>query len=184
MTHVGADEKVLRIYDATKLFVNSIQNLLDVPPPVNDIERMPAAYLPELGLSNKGMKEAFIEGDTEFTVDLNPMEAPPLEERLMQGTLWVEINKLYGHGDNIIATASNHAHTLIASACKARTPDQASIRLWDTTTWKSCGELHGHTATVVQIVFSSCDSYILSASKDRSFCVFRKVIFFFGFLFV
>ena len=92
--------------------------------------------------------------------------------------MWVEINKLYGHGDNIISVVANHANTLIASACKARTPEQASIRLWDTTSWKSIAELHGHTASVVQIAFSFCDSYILSVSKDRSICLFKKVIFF------
>ena len=89
----------------------------------------------------------------------------------------MEINKLYGHGDNIIATSVNHANTVLASACKARTPEQASIRLWDVSTWKPLGELIGHTATVVQLAFSHCDNYLVSVSKDRSFCLFKKVIY-------
>ena len=83
---IGADEKILRVYDATKLFVDSLALLSTSAKSISTdtTERMPGAYLPELGLSNKGLKESFIEGDESLIIDLNAMVDPPLEERLMQ----------------------------------------------------------------------------------------------------
>lgn len=46
------------------------------------------------------------------------LNKPPFEEHLMQSTLWPEIYKLYGHGDNLVCLASNYSGKQIASACK------------------------------------------------------------------
>jgi hypothetical protein len=46
------------------------------------------------------------------------LAVPPFEEHLMQSTLWPEIYKLYGHGDNLVCLASSRSGKHIASACK------------------------------------------------------------------
>ncbi len=103
---------------------------------------MAAAFLSELGLSTKGMKDDVTEADASFAVDTEVMTSPPMEERLIQGTLWQESNKLYAHGDNMITIASTPSSVasacLIASACKARSPEEAGIRVWDGSNGKVC----------------------------------------------
>jgi len=57
---------------------------------------------------------------------------PPFEEHLLQATLWPEIQKLYGHGNELVCVTSNYAGTLLASACKATRKEDSGIRLWST----------------------------------------------------
>lgn len=44
--------------------------------------------------------------------------APPFEEDLLQATLYPEIMKLYGHGNEVVAVACSNDGEIIASACK------------------------------------------------------------------
>eukprot|EP00743_Colponemidia_sp_Colp-15_P000855 GILK01000943.1.p1 GENE.GILK01000943.1~~GILK01000943.1.p1 ORF type:complete len:632 (-),score=154.96 GILK01000943.1:158-1855(-) len=231
----GADEKVLRVFDAPQTFVDTLQTISGVNQVGNEsrAKRAFVANVPELGLSNKpifvsaaeekekesmaqqqdgvvaekqlnaptstaqstkaktpssnkkqkGKGEDEEEGgghslDTAVgfgTVDVETVEVvtrPPLEEYLIQNTLWPETDKLYGHGYELISLAVNHKGSLVASACKAQTWDHAAIRLWETDKWKQVATLPGHTLTVVQMEFSHNDRYLLSVSRDRQWILF------------
>lgn len=48
----------------------------------------------------------------------------------MQNTLWPEQQKLYGHGYEVFALAASPDGSLLASACKATTPEHAALILW------------------------------------------------------
>jgi elongator complex protein 2 len=102
------------------------------------------------------------------------LTSPPLEEHLLQSTLWPEIMKLYGHGNEIIAVCCSNNGGLIASSCKGTTPETSAIRLWDTKTWKECGILFGHSLTVAQMAFSHNDEVLLSVSRDRAWCAYTR----------
>ena len=45
---------------------------------------------------------------------------PPLEEHLAQNTLWPEVIKLYGHGNDLYCVAADPLGEFVASACKAQ----------------------------------------------------------------
>lgn len=94
---------------------------------------------------------------------------PPLEEHLCQNTLWPEVRKLFGHGNNVQALAS--CGSLLASAAESKTADLADIWLWDTQVcWYACGARfrailtsigHIHWVSTV-LMLHSCD--IMSAA--------------------
>ena len=52
---------------------------------------------------------------------------PPLEQHLVQNTLWPETQKLYGHGFELMSLTANHAGTLVVSTCKATSPEHAQL---------------------------------------------------------
>jgi len=103
------------------------------------------------------------------------LKRPPLEEHLLQHTLWPEVDKLYGHANEIMTVACSHDGKIVASACKAAQGDLASIRLWNTSTWKSIGlPLEGHSLTVTDLKFSHNDQYLLSVSRDRHWILWSR----------
>lgn len=187
----GADEKVIRIFSPIKpiAYLISKFSILNFD---KRIENLPdAAKVPLLGLSNKAVhsKNEVLEnnsnninnGDTSNYFDdeiykkIIDLEAPPFEEHLQRNTLWPEIEKLYGHGYEIISVASSYDKTLIATTCKATTLEHAVLRLFDTSTWQEIQPpLTAHSLTVTRVQFSRDDRYILSVGRDRTFALFSK----------
>ena len=134
----GADEKQLRVFDAP-LSTLKLLKQLSIDCEIDNEDRIDRAYIPSLGLSNNG--EAANEID-EFKIDSSESRdkvALPGERELGVNTLWPEVGKLFGHDTEILCTTSTSQaynkysddRILLASACKARDVDNASIRLWD-----------------------------------------------------
>lgn len=85
------------------------------------------------------------------------------------------MQKLYGHGNDVFALAACPLGSCLVSACKAQSAAAADIRVWDVHAAEPClQQLPGHTLTVTQLRFSRDGRFLLSASRDRSFCLFRR----------
>uniref|UniRef100_K3XAA3 Elongator complex protein 2 n=1 Tax=Globisporangium ultimum (strain ATCC 200006 / CBS 805.95 / DAOM BR144) TaxID=431595 RepID=K3XAA3_GLOUD len=186
----GADEKILRVFEAPDDIQSLVHQLAgaqssdeDANPDDNDDKsrqsRVQNAYLPELSLTNKigdTGKEKSVSRGGYATVNADiPALRVPVGDTLGKKTLWPEQRKLYGHGNELLCVASNHAGTLIASACKSREERFASIWLWSTSDWSVAQTpLEGHKSSVVQLAFSPNDQFLVSVSRDRQFCVYEK----------
>lgn len=189
----GADEKVIRVFDAPKSFLEKFTFLCQIKDENIDNYKPLGASVPVLGLSNKAV---FADDLQTLKDDLKdpqrPMKAsafaseepapfapslskePPTENNLLQNTLWPETQKLYGHGYEIFSLAYDPGSKILASSCKASKADYANILLWDTISWKLIGSLEGHALTITQMEFSYSGKYLLSVSRDRSWCLFEQ----------
>lgn len=98
----------------------------------------------------------------------------PFEEDLMQSTLWPETHKLYGHGFEIFSLAASKGGALLASSNRSSTAENSKIIIWDTKATKEIQRLSGHNLTVTDLKFSPDNNYLLSTSRDRSWCVYKK----------
>jgi elongator complex protein 2 len=98
----------------------------------------------------------------------------PSERDLGTRTLFPEVQKLFGHDNDLLALASSGG--LVASACKARDVEEAAIRLWDVGgEGAERGALKGgHKSSVACLAFSSSgDGLLASSGKDRRLCVWK-----------
>uniref|UniRef100_A0A182QQW7 Elongator complex protein 2 n=1 Tax=Anopheles farauti TaxID=69004 RepID=A0A182QQW7_9DIPT len=183
----SAEEKIIRIFQAPSNFVQNFRALCGLTDDGEGdkviADNPMGASVPSLGLSNKAVFEVEQpESDTRHIKDMYPehyfspitMQSPPAEETLMQNTLWPEIQKLYGHGNELYAIASTPDGKLIASGCRATSTEQAQILLWDTNTWRIVQQLTAHQLTVTQLAFSPCGKFLLAVSRDRTFSVFAR----------
>jgi elongator complex protein 2 len=174
----GAEEKVVRIFTAPLIFKNILEQTTDdvIDFDINIMNE--GASVPALGLTNKAIlnknlynlssyKDIF----KNYSRDIN-LKEPPLEENLVQYTLWPELQKLYGHGYEIFSMAARHDGTLLATASKSTLPENAAIILWNTRTWSQTQQLFSHQLTVTQLAFSPDDIYLLSVSRDRRWSLF------------
>lgn len=67
-------------------------------------------------------------------IEVKNYNIPPNDMILSSRTLWPEVNKLYGHGYEVISLAT--FGNTIASASKSLTEDASKILIWDRTTFK------------------------------------------------
>lgn len=133
----GAEEKVLRVFSAPRVFQRSLRNIRGAAgsgepvdyadQPADGEDQATGACLPALGLSNKAVAGTDAAGrlDTGKVV----LEEPPLESHLLQHTLWPEIEKLYGHSYEMKKVTCSHDGKLFASASKATRPEFAAVWL-------------------------------------------------------
>nr|BAE39766.1 unnamed protein product [Mus musculus] len=187
----GADEKVLRVFSAPRNFVEnfSVISRQSLSHMLCDDQDLPeGATVPALGLSNKALFQGDIAsqpfeedelispafGSPQVTFQPAVLNEPPTEDHLLQNTLWPEIQKLYGHGYEIVCVACNNSKTLLASACKASQKEHAAIILWSTASWKQVQSLAFHTLTVTQMTFSPDDKFLLAVSRDRTWSLWKR----------
>ncbi|KAJ7179190.1 WD40-repeat-containing domain protein [Mycena filopes] len=141
-----ADEKVARVFEAPRGFVDLTEKLGVAH------DRPVAASVPPLGLSNKAVNEG----------------------ELAATTLWPETDKIFGHGYESTSLSASKSRRLIATACKASTAEHAVVRVYDSDKWQPVGQpLSGHTLTVTRIAFSPDDRFVLSVSRDRSWRLYE-----------
>ncbi|KAJ9119509.1 hypothetical protein QFC22_003217 [Naganishia vaughanmartiniae] len=178
----GADEKVVRVFDAPRGFARSMVRLGVTKDNLEAEATSVGASVPPLGLSNRALSKP-VEADPSQDRGFNQehisisdtLDSLPTEGVLGSSTLWPEIEKLYGHGYELMAVASSPSGDMIATSCKATSAEHAVIRLYDTATWQQIHPpLAGHTLTITKIVFSPDGQFILSCSRDRTWRLFRK----------
>ncbi|KAM5535687.1 hypothetical protein V8D89_010674 [Ganoderma adspersum] len=170
-----ADEKVARVFEAPREFVEVVNNLGVARLDSGEKARPRAAAVPPLGLSNKALIDASAIADGDITLDSARTRRRPFEGELAAVTLWPEIEKVFGHGYESIALAVSNNKKYVTTACKATSADHAVVRVYDTQTWQLFGQpLAGHNLTVTQIAFSPDDTLVLSVSRDRTWRLFEK----------
>uniref|UniRef100_A0A3Q4BW09 Elongator complex protein 2 n=1 Tax=Mola mola TaxID=94237 RepID=A0A3Q4BW09_MOLML len=176
----GADEKVLRVFQAPRTFVENFANISGTSKEklltCSDSANLPeGASTPALGLSNKAVFQGEI---LALQLCIRMFRhlgwEPPPEDHLLQNTLWPEVQKLYGHGFEMFCLASDSARMVVASACKASKVEHATILLWSTSTWRQLQTLMCHTLTVTQMAFSPNSRLLLAVSRDRTWSLWRR----------
>lgn len=170
----GADEKVLRTFKATGSFVNSFEKITGVRCAPTDEPLADFAAVPNLGLSNYAVNES--DQQNKAIVKPETFEQPPKEESLLTNTLWPETQKIYGHGYELYSVAVNGRRQQIASACKATNTEDAAICVWDIRAdYALLQRLPFHKLTITALQFSPDGDYLLSASRDRNWALYRFV---------
>ena len=187
----GADEKELRVFDATLDFIGLLRLITKRekgPIQGDEVERVERAYLPTLGLSNKATEADGAEQDTVAASESSTQL--PLERDLGAMSLWPEALKLYGHNTELARLASTvSARTgpsfdssdylkdvFVASSAKARDVEAACIRIWDVKSNRCVQVLSGgHRSTVAALSFSPDGRYLVSSGKDRRLCVWQRL---------
>ncbi|CAI8001653.1 Elongator complex protein 2 [Geodia barretti] len=182
----GADEKVLRVFEAPANFVANLSRISREHLQKDGSDVPLGASVPSLGLSNKAVFTCG-EGSEGKKITKNPfadhvpsfqpvdLTEPPVEAHLLQNTLWPETQKLYGHGYEIYCAAASPDGRYVASACKATKAEHAVIRIWEVSSWKQLQPLHHHSLTVTHLTFSPSSLFLLATSRDRTWSLWKHV---------
>ncbi|WWC89777.1 uncharacterized protein L201_004703 [Kwoniella dendrophila CBS 6074] len=181
----SADEKVARVFDAPEGFVESLRTLgVSENSKNQEGQRPKGATVPPLGLSNRALQKAPAvtdkiekEGMNEAIISIShTLTSLPTEEELATSTLWPEIEKIYGHGYELVCVSTSFDGTLIATSSKSTNLEHSGIRIYSSeNNFESFGNvLKGHSLTVTRIQFSPLNNdLILSCSRDRSWRLFK-----------
>lgn len=169
----AADEKVLRVYEATNSFVNSFEKITGIKIETNNHKLADFATVPTLGLSNFAVNDSNLEQNkTVFKPET--FDCPPKEESLLSNTLWPEIQKIYGHGYEIYSLAVNERKMHIASACKATNHEDAAVCVWNIEKdYSLMQRLLFHKLTITSIKYSPDGNYLVTVSRDRNWALYR-----------
>lgn len=191
----GSEEKTIRTFEATQFFMKSFKNLAVSNLPGNvelNLSTLPNhAQLPALGLSNRAAQSPYDVADelndkgpsnawyniSKLVEDLaktDHLEKPPIEEILLQSTLWWETNKLFGHGNELHTLAANSTGSYLASASRANRKELANIIVWECSKFRKAATIEYHMLTVTRLKFSPNDKYLLSVSRDRTWCLSER----------
>lgn len=187
----GAEEKTVRLYGATQFFINNFGYLS------NDVaEVVKLTYkdlpkhgrLPALGLSIRGAACPYdIEEDnTDFSsasawyqrselseklAAMEHLDSLPTEEILLQSTLWYETSVLIGHGNELQALATDSKGQYLASSSRAKRSDTTNFIIWSCAHARKSATIDHHSLTITRLRFSPDDRYILTVSRDRTWCL-------------
>ncbi|KAF8231867.1 WD40 repeat-like protein [Tricholoma matsutake] len=167
-----ADEKVARVFEAPRGFVQLTEGLGISKFAEKEHLRPLGASVPPLGLSNKALGEGH--SGTLYNFRDGTMHRRPFEGELASITLWPEVEKIFGHGYESITLTVSSSKRFLATSCKATTPEHAVVRVYNTENYHLVGQpLEGHSLTVTRIAFSPDDKFVLSVSRDRSWQLFE-----------
>lgn len=156
--YAGADEKIIRAFDPSTTTAE-ILNKLGLY-----ISASSRGSSQVLGLTTKSTNN--------IEIDLEHIEVT--EDLLNSFTLWPESNKFYGHGYELNKIVLSHSGKILASACKSQTKEHSKVFLWDLITKQRVQELEFHSLGVTDLNFSNNDKFLLTVSRDRSWCLFEK----------
>ncbi|CAI5444573.1 unnamed protein product [Caenorhabditis angaria] len=178
----GAEEKIFRAFRAPKSFAQSLEAISEISLEETFKSTKLAEFgacVPALGLSNKAMCEGeTVDGEhweeDAFRAAPTVLKTAPTEDTLQQNTLWPEEHKLYGHGYEVYAVATNPTGKVLATACKSSHIEHSVIILWSTEDWSKKSEIVGHQLTVTQISWNFKGTLLLSVSRDRTAKLYRE----------
>ena len=120
--------------------------------------------------------DAILTNKTEqFYISKYNYSIPPNEDFLCNNTLWPEEKKIYGHGNEIFSSDISHNGKYFVSGEKSQREKNSKLHFWNIEDGKLIKKLDGHNLTIAQIEFSPNDNFILSCSRDRSWCLYKKI---------